>query len=337
MPSDKCKVIFFGTPKFAVPALEALIKADFCDIVAVVTQPDKPVGRHRSKLIASPVKMAAQDLKIAVYDDLSQFSCLTTTPNPSSKRRGIKSADLGILVAYGEILPKSLLDHFPLGIVNIHPSLLPKYRGPSPIQTAILNRDQETGVSIIKLDEGMDSGPIIAQEKITLDGTETSNDLHQKLFNLGAALLIKILPDYISGKIKPIPQDESLASYTKKLAKEDGRIDWTRSPDEIEAFIRAMNPWPGAWTMWKEKKLIVWRAALLLRPAESAGRDPLYNIMYKGLLPRKMRGRSNNILQLEEVQLEGKQRMPFKEFLKGHPNFTPPFAKGGVTLPSSSL
>ncbi|MEK7125856.1 MAG: methionyl-tRNA formyltransferase [Patescibacteria group bacterium] len=315
----KCKIIFFGTPNFAVPTLEALNEASarggqgFLSIKAVVTQPDKAVGRHHSQPIPSPVKQAAQALNLPVLEGLDSL-------------RGIE-ADLGIVVAFGEILPQWIIDIFPLGIVNIHPSLLPKYRGTSPIQGAILNQEKETGVTIIKLDDEMDHGPILAQQTVGAENflplrETTAGELYDKLFQMGADLLIKILPDYIAGKIELKPQDDSLATFTKKLSKEDGKIDWTKSPAEIAAHVRAMNPWPGAWTMWspfakasedkKEKRLIVWKASLKRHPELVSGsiseKDPDI--------------RQDDVeLCLEEVQLEGKKKMAFTEFCKGHPDF----------------
>jgi methionyl-tRNA formyltransferase len=268
----KCKIIFFGTPDFAVPTLKALIKADFYDIKLVVTQPNKPVGRHHSKLIPSPIKKLAIDSKLEVFD---------------GKLKDLNvDAELGILVAYGSIIPKKNIDSFPLGILNIHPSLLPKYRGSSPIQAPILNQDTETGVTLMKLDEEMDHGPIVSQEKYKLTMTETAGQLHDKLSQIGAQLLIKNLPDYISGKIKPKEQEHTKATFTKKLTKDDGNIDWQKSPSEIEAHVRAMNPWPGAWTMVNDKRLIIWNMGIDGTP--------------------------------EEVQLEGKKRMPYKDFLRGN-------------------
>lgn len=271
-------IVFFGTPEFAVPALQALIGADFCDVAAVVTQPDKPVGRHHSKPVPSPIKRIASENGIKVYD------------GPIKKYK--PNADLGVLVAYGEIIPQELIDSFPLGILNIHPSLLPKYRGSSPIQAAILNQDKQTGVTLMQLDNKMDHGPIIAQERESLAAKETAGELHDRLAQIGADLLVNTLPDYIAGRIKPKPQDESKATYTKKLSKTDGRIGWSTSPKAISAHVRAMNPWPGAWTSFRGKKLIIWRMAQDGTP--------------------------------EEVQLEGKNKIPFKEFLKGYPDFEIP-------------
>ena len=274
-----CQLIFFGTPAFSVPGLETLAKADFCKIKAVVTQPDKPIGRHHSKPVPLSVKQACQRLKLPVFEGLDALKEVV--------------ADLGIVVAFGEILPQWLLDNFPLGIVNIHPSLLPKYRGPSPIQAAILNQDKETGVTLIKLDDKMDHGPIIAQEIVSLRGDESTSAFHDHLAQIGASMLIKYLPDYITGKIKLKPQDDNLATYTKKLSKADGQIDWKKSSQEIEARIRAMNPWPGAWTRWKGKRLIIWKMS--------------------------------ELGEIKELQLEGSKRMMIDEFLRGHPDFSAPF------------
>jgi len=270
--NNKIKIAFFGTPEFAVPTLKALNKADFCDVLKVITQPDKPIGRHHSKLIPSPIKQLAKKAGISVTDKFTK-----------------NDAQLGVLVAYGNIIPKKVIDSFPLGILNIHPSLLPKYRGSSPIQSVILNQDKETGITIMKLDNKMDHGPIVAQAIIKLNQTETTGELHNKLAQIGADLMIKILPDYIAGKIKIKEQDESKASYTKKLRKQDGKIDFNSMAQPSEPLIRAMNPWPGAWTQWKGKKIIIW----------SIKKDGTPN----------------------EVQLEGKKKMPYSEFLKGHPDF----------------
>ncbi|MDP3995314.1 MAG: methionyl-tRNA formyltransferase, partial [bacterium] len=179
----KTTIVFFGTPEFAVPALKALIGADFCSVAAVVTQPDKPVGRHHSKAVPSPVKKIAEEHGIPIVTQ--------PPPNPLLNTGGGTPPQLGILVAYGEIIPQELIDSFPLGILNIHPSLLPKYRGSSPIQAAILNEDKETGVTLMQLDDEMDHGPIIAQERVPLNQTETAGDLHDALAHIGAELLIK--------------------------------------------------------------------------------------------------------------------------------------------------
>jgi len=300
MSNKKCQVIFFGTPEFAVPTLKALIDAPFCDVVKVITQSDKPVGRHHSKLVPSAVK------KFAIKADIPVFTLFTPPPSPLLWEEGefntpstfkgegwgggLEGVDLGVLVAYGDIIPKKVIDSFPLGILNIHPSLLPKYRGSSPIQNAILNQDKETGVTIMKLDDEMDHGPIVAQEIVKLNHTETTGELSDKLAQIGADLLIKILPDYIAGKTKEKEQDHDKATFTEKLTKQDGKINVPpHGTFKLEAFVRAMNPWPGAWIESQGKKLIIWS-------------------MQKDGTPK-------------QVQLQGKKRMPYSEFLKGHPDF----------------
>ena len=293
MKKSKCKIIFFGTPEFAVPTLKALNSASFCHIQKVITQTDKPIGRHHSKLVASPVKQAAQDANIPVIlneakqSEESRESC---SSDFDEILHCVQDDDikLGILVAYGDIIPKKIIDSFPLGILNLHPSLLPKYRGSSPIQSAILNQDKQTGVTIMKLDDKMDHGPVVAQQTVKLDQTETTGELHNKLAIIGADLMIKILPDYIAGKIELKEQNHDKATFTEKLSKKDGKIDWN-STAQVEPLVRAMNPWPGAWTIYKDKKLIIWSTQ-------------------KDNTPK-------------EVQLEGKKKMAFKEFLKGHPDF----------------
>lgn len=342
----KTNAIFFGTPEFAIPALKALIKSSFVNVALVVTQPDKPIGRHHSRLVPSPVKKLAQEAGIGVYDgdDPSaileprrgdripevNLGSLSSPTDSAGSSRATTKYDLGIVSAYGEILPKKILDSFPLGVLNIHPSLLPKYRGPSPIQTAILNRDKETGVTIIKLDDKMDHGPIVAQETPRIFGASlqkmTAGELHNKLAQVGADLLIKILPDYIAGKIAPEPQNHQAASYTEKLTKESGKIDWSKSPQEIDALVRAMNPRPGAWTMWEGRRLIIWRYSL-----ESSYLFFKSSRAQRGISPKKKSEgqswdssalpRNDKVLSLQEVQLEGKKRMAFAEFLKGHPDF----------------
>ncbi len=287
----KIPIIFFGTPEFSVPYFLALNSCEFFDIKLAVTQPDKPHGRSRSKLIPSPIKEEA--LK-------SNIKILTPKSLKDSKDKILdfiktNRIEIGVLVAYGEIIPKEIIDAFDLGIINAHPSLLPKYRGPSPIQSSILNQDKETGITIMKLDDKMDHGPILAQKIFCLeDNTKiTAGDLHGILSRLGADFVVETLKKYAVGEITPKPQNELKSTYTKKISKQDGKIDWSKNTQEIEAFIRAMNPWPGAWTIWEGKKITIWKASL----------------------------KNNNELRINEIQIEGKKRMPFEEFIKGHPDF----------------
>lgn len=276
------KTIFFGTPEFVISVPEALLKADY-QLSAVVTTPDKPVGR-KQVLTPSPIKQWALEHQIPVIDSDANTELLKQIQN-------IKP-DLGILAAYGKILPKELIDLFPKGILVIHPSLLPKYRGPSPVQTAIVNGDQETGVSIIKMDEKMDHGPIVAQSTESLNPHDTTDTLYVKLFQKSADDLVQILPNWLEGKIIPQEQDDSKATYTKILKREDGYLDLKNppAPEVIERMIRAMTPWPGVWTLLEAKRLKILKAHL-----------------------------ENSKLVIDQVQLEGKNPISWPEFQKSYP------------------
>lgn len=233
------KIIFMGTPEFSVPILEKLANSDYKP-VAVFCAPDKPVGRKQI-LTPPPVKVAAQKYNIPVFQPANSHELADTLKTAST--------NLIITAAYGLILPKEVLGTPKYDCLNIHPSLLPKYRGPSPIQAAILNGDAETGVTIYKMDEQIDHGPILITDHLSLNTKEyTTPELSDKLSNLGADLLLQTLPDWLAGKIMPQPQDNSQVTLTKIITKEDGQIDWRKSAQEIERQIRAYTPWPGSYT-----------------------------------------------------------------------------------------
>ncbi len=215
----KLKIIFIGTPEFGAIVLDGLVNNGYGPIL-VATAPDKPVGR-KAVLTPPPVKLLAEKYKIPALQPEKIENCKLKIEN--------LKPDLGITAAYGKIIPKDILDIPKSGFINIHPSLLPKYRGPSPIQTAILNGDKETGVSIILMDEKMDSGPIVAMSNVKCQMSNvTHKELEKKLANLGTELLLKTIPRWLKGEIKPIPQDESKATYTKIFKKDDGKIDWKK-------------------------------------------------------------------------------------------------------------
>lgn len=246
------KIIFLGTPQFAVPILEKLAQSEFKPS-AVFCAPDKPVGRKQI-LTPPPVKVAAEKFGIPVFQpsSVSEFVIRPpATPSACRWRAGISDLkpDLIISAAFGIILPKTILDSPRYGCLNIHPSLLPKYRGASPIQYTILNGDSETGITIIKMDEKIDHGAILVTDHLSLiTQNYTTPELSEKLAEMGAELLLKALPDWLAGKITPMPQDESQATYTKIIKKTDGCVDWKKSAREIERQIRAFTPWPGAFT-----------------------------------------------------------------------------------------
>jgi methionyl-tRNA formyltransferase len=286
----KLKIIFMGTPDFAIPILEAITHCSLFTVCCVITTPDKPVGRQQ-KITPPPVKKLALKYKIPVLqpEKISQARDQITDYQP----------DLIVVAAYGQILPKEILNIPKYGCINVHASLLPKYRGSSPIQFAILNDEKTTGVTIMIMDEKMDHGPILAQEKIAIQPNETAQTLHDKLARLGADLLIKTIPQYIQGEIKPQPQDESKATYTKILTRQDGQIDWQKSAQEIERQIRALTPWPGTWTIFNGKRLKILKAKVVNKKDEMAIQT------------------GKGYLLLEMVQPEGKKPMKWEEFLRG--------------------
>jgi len=261
------KVVFFGTPDFVIPILDSILQVTRLDLVSVVTNPDRPVGRKQI-LTPTPVK------KWAVKHNIPVLTPEIVDDNFKFQISNFKF-DLGVLAAYGKILPSWLIDLFPQGILVIHPSLLPKYRGASPVQAAILNGDKETGVSIIKMDEKMDHGPIIHQFKIPINPDETTASLLEKSFNQTAKILPEIIKSsysfYPDRGLKSNKQDDKQATYTKLIKKEDGFIPWktlekAKKADgiEIERFIRAMTPWPGVWTInpQTQKRLKILKARL---------------------------------------------------------------------------
>jgi methionyl-tRNA formyltransferase len=249
------RVIFLGTPQFAAIPLEALARDARYQVVGAVTQPDRPAGRSRAPEPA-PVKRAALRLDIPVFQPESLRDPATI------EQLTMLRPDVGVVAAYGEILRKDVLAIPPLGYLNIHPSLLPRHRGPTPAPGAILAGDTETGVTVMLLDAKMDSGPILAQQRQPLPPEARSGPLTEELFRLGSALLLESLESYAAGRLVPRPQDDSQATYTKLLKKEDGAIDWGAAAIQIERMTRAYDPWPGAHTSWRGQpfKIIAARA-----------------------------------------------------------------------------
>jgi methionyl-tRNA formyltransferase len=309
------KIVFLGTPEFGSIILEKLIKADFKPVL-VVTGLDKPVGR-KQVLTPSPVKIVAQKYKIPILqpEKISNLKSQISNLRP----------DLIVVAAYSQILPKEILDIPKYGSLNVHPSLLPKYRGSSPIQYAILNGDKETGVTIILLDEKIDHGDILAISNLKSQISNlTSGELSKELAGLGAELLVKAIPKWIKDEIKPRPQDDSKANYTKVFKKEDGKIDWKKSAEEIERQIRAFDPWPGAYTESRIKnqglgKLKILKADILEQTKNGPFGPPGKTYLASNDKIAVQTGK--DYLIIEELQPEGKRKMPAKEFLRGHLDF----------------
>ncbi len=314
------RIIYMGTPQFAVPALEALIKGaapgrvlpEGYEIVTVITRPDKPVGRGQ-EIVFSPIKQVALAHGIPVW----QPGSLKRPENIEAL--AAYAADLYIVAAFGQILPQAVLDQPRYGTLNIHASLLPKYRGVSPISEAILQGDSEAGVTIMLIDAGVDTGPMLLKKSIPIAEDETTDSLTTKLAKLGAEALLEALPLWVTGKITLEPQDELKASHTKMLRKEDGEICWEKAATVLARTVRAYTPWPSAYTYWRGKLLkIVSAHPLSVIPGtntppgtvsvrEEAGHKVLAIVTGSGLLIVK------------SVQLEAKKAMSAEEFLRGYP------------------
>jgi methionyl-tRNA formyltransferase len=300
------RIIYLGSPSFAVPPLEALVNAGY-EVVAVVTQPDRPAGRKRV-LTPPPVKQAALDLGLPVVqpaklrgsDVVQQLADL--------------APDAGIVAAYGEILRKRVLNIPPLGYLNIHPSLLPLHRGPTPVTGAILAGETETGVTIMQLDAGMDSGPVLAQQTVPLPPDARSGPLTDELFQLGAKMLPDVLHQYAAGQITPRAQAHDRATFTRMLKKEDGAIDWSQSATFIERQTRAYDPWPGTFTHWNGQQLKV-RSAQVHPDTASQAATPGTIIATRDEGPLVATGRGG--LELCEVQPAGKRLMSGQDWLRG--------------------
>ncbi len=307
MSNRRITTIFIGTPDFGIPSLEALAKAGDIDLAGVITQPDKPVGRKQI-LSAPPIKIAAEKHNIPVH----QPERIKDFEFPAN------NIDLIIVAAYAQILPKAVLEYPKYGCLNVHASLLPRYRGASPIQQAILNGDKETGVTIMKMDEGLDTGPTLAMQSIAIAANDTAGALFNKLAQLGAALLLPTARKYINGEIEPIPQDGGKASLTKQLRKSAGHIDWAKAAEEIERHVRAMSPWPGAWGKCQMSndelrmvKIISTDNNVLDIDKYSLGELFIYN----GKLAIQC---GKGALLIKKLQLEGKNEITGEEFIHGY-------------------
>jgi methionyl-tRNA formyltransferase len=304
-------IVFMGTPEFSVPSLEALLRTDF-RVVAVYTQPDRKAGRGQ-QVAASAVKQRALSRGLNVIQ-IEKFKDAGTVEGLMAL-----APDLIVVAAFGLILPTEVLNLPKFGCLNIHPSLLPRYRGASPVATAILQGDEITGVSIMLLDAGMDTGPILNQREVTISDEDTADSLGLKLSKTGAELLIETLPLWIEGRIKPRPQDESAAIYSKMIKKEDGEIDWRLTTRELWCRVRAFDPWPGCYTVWHGKRLKLVKV-LPLYGEESSEPGKVIGLPHQGPAAVGVQT-GDGILGLVEVQLEGRREMPAEEFARGQRDF----------------
>ena len=306
-----------GTPALAIPVLKALLNT-VEEVVGVYTQPDRPKGRGQVKE-PSPIKEVALTKHLHVLQPLSLQS-----PHIHQELAAL-APDLVVVAAYGKIIPPELLSIPPHGFLNIHPSLLPRYRGPSPVVTAILDGAGATGVSLMLMDEGMDSGSLLAQRRVLIQSRETAQALTLRLFRLGGELLAETLPLWIRGQIECQPQDLGQATYTKKIVKKDGEVRWEMTAEELDRRHRAFIPWPGLYTYWRGRMLKILGALALEEdvPGDAGLVVPVnQRVIEVGVTTAK------GIFGLEALQLEGRRAVSAQEFLRGYPEFL------GSRLPS---
>lgn len=305
--ADHLRVVFMGTPDFAVPSLQALISAGH-SIAAVVTQPDAPSGRGR-EVAMSPVKRAAVQYGLPVLQPER-----VRRPESVGALQALKP-DVQIVAAFGQILPPAVLDIAPHGTLNVHASLLPRWRGAAPITAAILAGDAVTGVTIMRVDEGMDTGDILMQSSLPIEPEDTTGTLTPRLADVGAQLLLATLPGWVRGEITPQPQDNALATLCKPIRKENGRLDWQQPATALARAVRAYSPWPGAYTFWNGRLLKVVAARAEDRP----GRALPGTVLSTTGGPAVATG--EGVLLLLQVQLEGRRALPAAEFMRGQREF----------------
>ena len=313
------RVLFMGTPSFAIPVLDALTGAQGVEVIGVVTPPDRPGGRGRNPT-PPPVKSRALALGLPLLQPPS------LRPQKAQASLADLSPDVIVVAAYGRILPASVLALPPNGCLNLHPSLLPRYRGPAPVVTAILNGDDITGVTLMLLDEGMDTGPLIDHRQVGLDGHETAETLTTGLFRLGARLLLDSLNPWVDGRLPAQAQNETESTITSKVERQDGRADWQIPAARLERLCRAYTPWPGLYTLWEGKVLKLLSVTDLLAgvlPEATRDRPPGSVVPLSGPLfdDETTLGviTGDGILGLRSLQLEGRKAVPAAEFLRGYP------------------
>jgi methionyl-tRNA formyltransferase len=300
------RIVFMGTPDFSVPSLDKL--AGNYQVIGVITQPDRPSGRGR-KFIPSAVKTAAIALGLEVAQP--------DNPNTDSGLEQIQSwnPDLICVAAYGQLLKPSVLDLPQFGCLNVHASLLPRWRGASPINAAILHNDSHSGVTIMKMGPGLDDGPILAQESIKITPNDTGGTLSDRLAIVGGDLLVNTIPSYLDGKITPEPQNNSQATYAPQLMKKDGELNFDQSAESLSRKVRAFSPWPGTFTYWNQTRLIIHQVRAVSVTSPGVG----VLTVHDGL---PAIGTGAGILVLEQLQVAGKKKVSGSSFLNGNPDWT---------------
>ncbi|MBF8280653.1 MAG: methionyl-tRNA formyltransferase [Candidatus Magasanikbacteria bacterium] len=314
-PSPMIRIIFFGTENFAVPILNALLSDPRFSVAAVVTKPDQPAGRGRA-VTAPPIKKEATAVGIPIFqpEKLSDPKFVSAL--------SAQKADVAVVVQYGKIIPTAVLSLFPRGAVNVHGSLLPKYRGPSPIQTGLLNGEKETGVTIMLIDEEMDHGPILSQERLAITAHDTSETLFTKLAEISARLLPETIIKFLDGALTPQPQNHRLATYTKIIEREDGRVRGDETPDDLERKLRAFTPWPGVFADLQGKRIKILALSPLLKEKDEKFSEH-QNVLRWWKTPAGQPALTvhKGSIILHRVQLEGGKAMDGTDFAHGYQRF----------------
>ena len=309
MTMEKLRVVFMGTPEFAVPCLAALHADDNCEVIGVYTQPDKPRGRGQ-KLLPSPVKAWAEEHGLPVHQPVK-----IKTEEATAELRGLKP-DLVVVVAFGQILSQEILDIPPHGCINVHGSLLPRYRGAAPMQWCVINGETKTGITTMMMDAGLDTGDMLLKEELPIGPDMTLEEVHDSLMEMGAQVLMKTIEELRAGTLKRVPQ-EGESNYAPMLTKETGHIDWQKSAQEIHNLVRGLNSWPGAYTAHEGQKFKIWRTVLTgetVTSGTTAG-EILAADSSQGL---KVAAGDGQVLAITELQAPGKKKMQAQDYLRGN-------------------
>ncbi|WKZ57252.1 MAG: methionyl-tRNA formyltransferase [Bdellovibrionota bacterium] len=309
MPQPPYRILFFGTPGFARTSLEALLKDPRFAVVGVVTQPDKPSGRHR-QLTACPVKACALEHGLPVLQPASLRKELGSFLGSVAPWQPI---DCGVVVAFGQILPRPVLELPVRGCVNVHASLLPRWRGAAPMQRALMAGDTETGICLMQMEEGLDSGPVYAQQRMPIGPATNFGELHDALAEVGAQILTKELPRIIEGSLHPVAQSPDGVTYASKISNDEARIDWSQPAQTIHNQIRALSPIPGAYTLYQGARLKIFRAAVVSR-SDSSNKVAGCVLRADNVLTVQC---GQHEISIEELQLEGRKRLSASELLRG--------------------
>ena len=311
------RIVFMGTPEYVIPTLQSLISSVRADVVGVYSQPDKPTGRGS---VSTPPPVA----RYCIDNGIPLFQPTSLRHPGAHQELSALEPDVIVVAAYGKLLPSEVLQIPRYGCLNIHPSLLPRYRGPSPVVGALLEGDKSTGVTVMMVDEGMDSGPIVAQQATEIGAEETSDTLTGRLFRSGGELLASILSDWVAGDLNPSVQDESLATVTRKITKQDGLADWNLTAEHLARMTRAYSPWPGLYTYRKGKVLKLTKARAI-SPIVSGPHHP-GTVLHTDDNPIAI-ATGGGLLAVDELQLEGRRPVSAEEFIRGQRDFL------GVALP----